>query len=853
VTRLGQALDFLTREPVDGISLADRLGMGALSAEEALEYGIEIGNALNKAHSRGMVHGKLSPHSICIGESGVHVLAPPSHAEPQTAPYRAPEQVRGETPDSRTDVFAFGAILYEMAAGIRAFPAEAPDLDRSILEDPAPTLTLRSPAYDAIAKVIGGCLEKNPGARRQRVQNAVIELRFAAKASSKSVTAPAQTRIKPSLPPSPAVPAPGPKPRPAEPPRADQFFYKPGEQAARMRNATFQSGLLSLLKRDGPLSLAGYRARMAIVIGASLVLLAGGGVAAAMYFRPRASMPVLKFRVAPPEHTAYPGSPSVSPDGRCVVFSLQGAEGQRMLWIQPLDAEHTAPIAGTENATNPFWSPDSQYLAYFAGRSLKTVRIKDGVTETVTKMDGPSGGGTWNRDGTILYSVSDDGLYKIPAKGVNAPTAVLRVNTNKGESAYMWPQFLPDGKHFLFFLQSDSNDTTGVYGASLDPAEYHMLMASETNAVYSPLPEAPAQKNGYLLFISNRKLMEVGFNAPKMGIAGEPMALADEIGAVRSLALAPLSVSNNATLVYQSTGKPTRQLVWVDRGGVQTAAVRDPGEWGPPRISPDGRKAIAARLSDDGSHADLWLTDREGVTTPFSSNAGESAVCPVWSPDGSKFASALAERKEGSFDVFIRHVDLGVRPDLLFRSSFPKYPRDWSRDGRYIFFDAVSESTKSDVWAVSTADRHAGPILDSVNSESYAALSPDGKWLAYQSDESGKLEVYVQQFDGIASGTRKRWKISSAGGGEPRWRADGKELFFLTVTGRVMAVAVKPSKDEFEFQSPTKLFQMHAIPKVWNLFDVSPDGQQFLVNVPLEWSNSSHITVVTNWTEKLKE
>jgi Tol biopolymer transport system component len=424
-----------------------------------------------------------------------------------------------------------------------------------------------------------------------------------------------------------------------------------------------------------------------------------------------------------------------------------------MLWIKPLDAEHMAPLAGTEGATNPFWSPDSQYLAYFAGRSLKTVRIKDGVTETVSKTGGPGGGGTWNRDGTILFSISDDGLYTIPAKGVNAPAPVFKVNTNKGENAYMWPQFLPDGKHFLFFLQSDTPDTTGVYGGSLDPAEYRMIMQSETNAVFSPLPEAPAQKNGYLLYISGRKLMGVGFNAPKMGVAGEPMTLADEIGAVRSLALAPLSVSNNATLVYQSTGKPTRQLVWVDRGGVESAAVREPGEWGPPRISPDGHKAAAARLADDNSHAELWLADNGGNLTPIASGA-ESTVCPVWAPDGSKVALAMAEHREGSFDLFVRHLELGARPDIVFHSSFAKYPRDWSRDGRYIFFDGISEGTKSDVWAVSTADRHAGPILDSVNSEAYPALSPDGKWLAYQSDETGRLEVYVQQFDGISSGTQ---------------------------------------------------------------------------------------------------
>jgi Tol biopolymer transport system component len=258
-----------------------------------------------------------------------------------------------------------------------------------------------------------------------------------------------------------------------------------------------------------------------------------------------------------------------------------------------------------------------------------------------------------------------------------------------------------------------------------------------------------------------------------------------------------------------------------------------------------------AKLGDDGIHADLWLTENDGSMNQLTSTNNVSEVCPVWSPDGSKlvFASTGAE---GVYDLFVRPVDPSARPDLLFRSSFSKQPRDWSRDGRYILFDVISEGTKYDTWAVSTADRHAGPLLNSVNTEQYASFSPDGRWMAYQSDETGKLEIYVQQFDGISAGTKKRLKISVNGGAEPRWRSDGKELYYLTLTGRVMMVAITASGDDFEFKAPVKLFQTNAIPKSWNMYDVAPDGQRFLVNVPLEWSNSSHITVVTNWTETLK-
>ena len=231
--------------------------------------------------------------------------------------------------------------------------------------------------------------------------------------------------------------------------------------------------------------------------------------------------------------------------------------------------------------------------------------------------------------------------------------------------------------------------------------------------------------------------------------------------------------------------------------------------------------------------------------------AGASQGCPIWSPDGSKIAEWITGKDYGDYDLYVQPA-AGGRPDLLFHAGITKQPTDWSRDGRYIFFNAIRPGSKADVWAVSTADRHSGPILDSVNTEQYAALSPDGKWLAYNSDESGRHEVYVQHFAGIAAGTQRRWRISAGGGGLPRWRADGKELFYLTANGRVMASAVHPENDGFNFDPPVKQFQTHPIRGIWNLYDVAPDGQRFLINAPLEWAVSSDIMVLTNWTEKLR-
>jgi len=884
VTGVGpQDLDFLDKQPVDGPLLADRLADGALPAEEALLYAIDIGNTLKKAHDRGIVHGSLSPYSIRLTEAGAVILEPTSRAALKAAAYRAPEQVRGDQPDTRSDVYAFGAIVYEMAAGSPAFLGEGADLNRSILNDPPPTLTLRSPIYTAMASVIAGCLDKNPGTRRQRIQNAVIELRFANKGAARPTGARPVPPVRPAPQTEPvavaapvdgvtieppvfdAIPEPEPIPapraslrsggrkRPSEPPRADQFFFRPGEPVVRMRATLEPVGWRALFQPDGKLSLSSFRVRLVGFIAVCLVLVSALVFGVVTYFKPHTSQTVLKYSLNAPENTSFPGLPAVSPDGRNLAFSAQGPEGKRALWLRPLDAMRNTLINNSEGATNPFWSPDGQSLGYFAQGSLRIVRLKDQSTEIVCKAEGTNGGGTWSKDNTILYSRSiDDGLLRVTGKGGSTPEFVIRVRPDKGENGYLWPQFLPDGNHFIFFVQTETPETTGVYAGSLESGEYHLLIQSETNAVYSALPESSSRKNGYLLYIQGRKLMGQAFNAPKLGVSGEPMTLADDIGAVRSLSLAPITVANNATLIYQTLGKPTRQLAWFDRAGNQITSVRDAGEWGPPRIASDGHRAIAAKLPLGSDAADLWVLDLGGGATQLTTTSTHEGA-PVFSPDGSKIVSFIAGKGEANYDLFVRPLDPNGRADLLFHSAFPKYPTDWSRDGRYIFFNVINESTKYDVWAVSTADRRAGPILDTVNIERDAALSPDGKWLAYDSDESGRAEVYVQPFTGIDNSAKRRWKISTTGAALPKWRADGKEMFYITASGRIMSIAVHAGPDVFDFEPPTKVFQTRPIPKAWNFFDVTADGQKFLVNLPIEWAGSSEFNVVTNWTEKLKD
>ena len=823
-------LEFLSNEAIQGESLADRLAKGGLPAQEALRYALEIGSALNRAHKLGAVHGKLSPHSILITSTGARIVRPVEGVDLDALAYRSPEQVLGAPPDWRSDIFAFGTLLYEMVSGRRAFSGEGAALDRAIVEEPPSALMGKSPIHAAMEGVIAGCIEKDPARRRQRVQNAVIELRLAARSLprlAKSAPRPAvefvsqpptarrtgdETDIRPN------------RPRIFTPVRfPDEIQAVPGK--AR-RHRLILWGLLPF---------------------ALLLVTMGGWILWRMAHMP--PQQVVKFPMAAPDNASF-RMPAVSPDGRFVVVESEGPEGKPMLWLRPLDVLKPTLIPGTEGAFAPFWSPDSQYVGFFAENALKKVRISDGRTEKLCDAEPLPGGGTWNRSGTILFSPGQDStLYTVSANG-GKPQRVQELNTAKFERAHIWPEFLPDGNHFIFFVLSDSPAARGVYAGSLDSPAYSMLFPSDTNAVYSPPAPGDSRKDGYLVYIRNRSLVAVGFDAGHLKISKEH-PLADDVGAVASLSLAPISISDTAVLVYQSVSPASRQLLWVDRSGKTLAAATEGGNWGALRISPDGTRAIAARSAADRKSSDLWMVDRSGKVSQFTSGPSLDGS-PVWSPDGSRIA--YYSMAGDDFNLVASPANNGSKADLLLKSADAKYPSDWSRDGKYLLFGAITEGTKSDIWGMTILDKHAGPILDTVSSEGWATLSPDGKWLAYQSNESERYQVYVQPFDGITRGTKRRYDISTeTGGGMPHWRADGQELFYVTSSGRVMAVKVHPQGDEFQSEAPQPLFQTRVTPDTWNWFDVDPEGQKFLVNVPLEWPTSSPITVVTNWTEKIKD
>jgi serine/threonine protein kinase len=818
------AAPFLVMEYVEGETLAHRLVRGALPLDQVLRYAVEIADALDHAHRQGIVHRDLKPANIMLTRAGVKLLdfgvaklwaseaiagRPTAVTRPLdtitdegtivgTLRYMAPEQLEGRATDGRADLFAFGAIVYEMSTGRPAFEgASQASAIAAILErDPAPLSAGRPDVPPMLAQLVTRCLAKSPDDRWQTARDLKEALTWITESRAQAASATAT-------------------------------------QPLARRSSAIRLGAVAIA---------------ALAIGAAVVVAMVGWRSSPSETR------AIRFVVSPPENSSFTQSSAfmaVSPDGRALAFVASSRDGNNALWIRPLDSLAAKRLPGTDGASQIFWSPDSRLVAFTifgpGADVLKKIDIVNAVPQTVANAR--AGFGAWNGEGTILYQVSGVSLggqgggtqpiYRVPAGG-GSPVPATSLDSSRAETAHLWPQFLPDGRHFLYLARSTRPEHDGVvYAGSLDSSERIRLLSADSHAVYAP--------SGYLLFIRGNTLLAQPFDAPTRRLSGEAVPVAEQVERTAGSFRGAFSTSQAGNVLAYRTIAET-ELAWFDRGGHRIGAIGAPGAYSNPALSPDERQLAVARVDVERGTSDIWLIDlaRGGVASRFTTDPGVETA-PLWSPDGTR----VVFRATGGF--YQKSTNGTGREQLLLsHAGSMGLPLGWSRDGRALIFHDAGSKMDLDLWLLPLdRDRKPVPLLQTEFREAQAQLSPDGRWFAYASNESGRNEVYVRAFP---SG-EGRHQISTQGGLEPTWRGDGKELFYLAADRTLMSVPVTTGST-FEAGLPVRLFETRMSPLLnagytRNQYVVSADGQRILINQPPPSLPPSPITVVVNWTAAL--
>ena len=804
-------LEYLVMELLEGETLASRLARGPIPLDQTLRYGTEIADALDKAHRAGIVHRDLKPGNVMLTKSGVKLLdfglakvvsrttpsgsltALPTQADLTqegailgTFQYMAPEQLEGKDADGRTDIFALGAVLYEMVTGRKAFAgASQASLISAILRDEPQPISQAQPASPvALDRVVRTCLAKDPEERWQSASDLKRELRWIAEGSQSGVAAVS-----------------------ISPPQAER---------GRVR---------------------GSSSRFAWALAALLLL--GVIYLASDLLRHRGvhPLPIHSFLI-PPEGTSFrltgdEAAPIViSPDGASVAF---GAANK--LWVQSLRTGEAAALASTEGAQFPFWSPDGRSIGFFAGGKLKTVEASGGPVQVIADAPTPRGG-AWGKDGVIVFSPDfRGGLYRVPASG-GPIRPVTRVDLQH-HSTHRWPSFLPDGKHVIYLAATHSNprsEQAGIYVASLDGGEPRRLMPSYGSAQYVP---------GYLLSVRDANLMAAPFDANRLSVAGESVRIANDVNFDYGTWRGVFTASQNGVLVYQVQRESAGgQITWIDMSGRLLSTVGEKSEGYALRLSPDNRRASVI-LGDPNN--DIWIYELgRGVRTRLTTDA-QVIIAPVWSRDSSQILFVTGEALQKADVDYV----LGTLPangagerKVIFKSAVRIEPTDWSHDGRYVLVDKGTIGA-TDIWVVPlAAPDKAFALVASPTLDGNGQFSPDDRWVAYMSQQSGRFEVYVTAFPGGGA----RWQVSANSGAQPRWSADGQTLYFVSLGGQLMAASVDGKGSQFTVKDVKPLFPVNLFvgPRISAGYDVASDGKRFLINSAGE-AERQRVVLVANW------
>ena len=807
---------YIASELLEGESLRERMAGNSLPQRKAVDYALQLARGLAAAHEKGIVHRDIKPDNVFITDDGrvkildfgIAKLTAPSegnHSQTDvptlkvntdpgtvmgTVGYIAPEQLTGKQVDHRCDIFSFGAILYEMLSGKRAFRGDSmvETMSAILREDPPDLSETNKTVSPALERVVRHCLEKNPAERFHSAR----DLAFAIESLSGSAITSGQTSTIDTV-------------------------AETNEKTAGM---------------------ARFRTTRAPWIIAAVCAVGLLGALAFIYSN-RATSESRATRLtfnAPPElafNDAQQDAAVVSPDGQKIVFTATSADEKKMLYVRNLDSTEVRVLPGSENALEPFWSPDSRSIAYGSNGKLKRSDLT-GANAQVLCDAGRLIGGTWSKDAIIIFAPD----YSMPLMQVSAQGGEPKQVEMEGEhrnTDHRSPYFLPDGRHFLFPWKA------GIWVGSLDSPEVTRLRDLRSPAVYAP--------PGWLIFLQNEALMAQAFDAGKLSLSGEPIPIIT--GVKNAPSGRRFSVSDNGVLIWQGLWQRDYQLVWYDRSGKQTGEIDAPMKVSvgqSPMLSPEGKRlAVRRALSPVGADSNIWVVDLDKgtpqrITSTFSQ-------MPVWSPDGSRILY-----NNGTNIVVKAANGSGEAETILARTVFPCA---WSPDGRFIIFMERGVKTRTDLWALPMfGDRKEYLLSSSPFNEQNPQLSPNGRWLAYSSDETGDPEIYVQSFseDGKLGSDKKR--VSSTGGRLPVWRRDGSELFFIAGDAQMMASSVKTDGREFHFDTPKPLFKTRTLSLeggIYHEYEVSPDGQKFLIGTLIGDSKAAPPTVIMNWTALLKK
>ena len=809
----------LVMELVDGDDLSSRIARSAIPIAEALPIARQIADALEAAHEQGIIHRDLKPANIKIradgtvkvldfglakamdpaGTSRADAINSPTvtaHATQMgmivgTAAYMAPEQAKGRSVDTRADIWAFGVVLYEMLTGRRAFDGDdISEVLASVLKTDPDLSVLPADVPPSVRRVLRRCLQKDPRKRLGAIVDARLEL--------------------------------------------DEI--EPAAAAVRATAVPRHSWIVATA------ALAG------IVLTAA--------VAAALWPRPVGPpTDIVRFSVTLPESMTF-SSPrqavvsipqfALAPDGRSLAFVAGGPAQKPTLWLRHLDAVEARPVPGTEEARDPFWSPDGRWIGFFAEETLTKVAVAGGMVQTVARNISDPRGASWGPDDTILFGTGYGAIYRVAAAS-GTPQPVTRLDASKDEGSHRWPQFLPDGRHFLFTVRSGRADARGVYVGTLNEETRHHLLRLESDARYV----AP----GYLLFLDGDTLLAQPFDSGRLVLSGQPTPIEAGIGR-SSRGNGAFSTSRTGTLAYSGATLRTGRLTWFDRNGTALGTVGLSGEhdYADFRLSRDDTRLSASLVDPKLSLPDVWLFDlARGAASRLTFGPLLNADA-VWAPQGDRIA--FRTNRRGLIELYqMSAVESGndepLLPDEVARRGGAAYanmtPTDWSTDGQRLAF---TTGAPSDIWLLTIADpTKPVRVVQSPGEQMHANFSPDGGSIAYTSNESGRFEVYVQSLRPPAH----KWPISVNGGYEPRWRADGQELYYLADDQTVMAVPV--SSGAVPFGVPRPLFQTQVHEGVSSLrthYVPNRDGSRFLIHRRTRDVAPASITVVLNGMTALK-